>query len=1177
MAVNESTKDIIESFGGVLDIVNLVFESRFKINQFLIEFGWVAAISEAELATVNTAFTLRSVLDQLRDLNAALSQPDVDELAVLQEVVEIIKTLYTAIKEISDNQPTAGLPYPFDQNEFWTQLEDELPEYILHRFIEEEQTMLYGVLHFLGILDEEGMQPAGTDPALHGTDFTGNDRVNYLRRRVRFDRIPTMISDPAGLFEDVYNWGPGQAFNYNRFLNSLKSLMDFVGFSTEFKRPDASLLTEYYDLGSPHVGHIHALELPIVFIPSDFWDTVAQVGLSLMPIPAQGDRGGMPTGFMITPLVEGGLATTVGDPTDGIGLTFSGDFEADGFFRFNVKPTGSDVDIDPAQVTLNGGLVAESTPEEPWELLGSRDSFYILLEGIYLGAYLRGSIADPEFVVELGTSKEEISGAPSLIIGLNFAEGDGFISNIFDRQSQEMKIGGNLSWSSQQGFRVQGQLGFNISLASHISLGPLEFKDMNLGLEVAGQDAALVFGTTVKVELGPFTALIEDIGLKAVLENKEGGGGIFGDLDLEFGFKPPSGVGLSLDAGVVKGGGFLRFYPDQGRYDGILQLSIKEVVNVIAIGLITTQGPNGEEGQFSLLLMITAEFTPIQLGFGFTLNGVGGIIAVHRSMDLEALRIGVRAQTLDNILFPADPIVNATQIISDLETVFPQVQRRYAFGLMGKLGWGTPTLITLELGLILEVPNPVKLAILGVIKMALPTEEAAILKLQVNFLGTIDFEAQYITFDASLFDSKLLAFTLEGDMALRIKWGDNSNFLFSVGGFHPSYTPPPLNLPEMRRLSIGLLTGNPRLTVSTYFAVTSNTVQFGAAIDFFFKVSKFKVIGYLHFDALFQFDPFYFNISLAAGLGVYVGSSEILSIHLSGMLEGPTPWHITGRVKFKIFWVVSISVSVETTWGETKDTSLPDIDVLPKLKEALENKANWLTPLEENGENPDHLVSLRTIENTDDDIIAHPNRSLSVSQKVVPLDMTIEKFGTQNPGDFTHFTLDMLDSDGNLLSEKQLKEEFAPDSFFKLKESERLSRPSFEKYNSGIEGTGSSELTSDYFRERDVMFEQRILDEPDPVSIMVPLAPREFMAFVKGGSAAKTTISARQTRQPVLAPNAVVIADESVSIANVNDMSLFEGNQFPSVMEAEEAINSLIAERPDLDGQLEVVPTFELV
>ena len=79
---------------------------------------------------------------------------------------------------------------------------------------------------------------------------------------------------------------------------------------------------------------------------------------------------------------------------------------------------------------------------------------------------------------------------------------------------------------------------------------------------------------------------------------------------------------------------------------------------------------------------------------------------------------------------------------------------------------------------------------------------AAILRVQVNFLGEINFERRQLKFDASLFDSKLLGFTLSGDMAIRLDWGADANFLLTVGGFHPAYQPPPMDLPAIRRLTL---------------------------------------------------------------------------------------------------------------------------------------------------------------------------------------------------------------------------------------------------------------------------------------------------------------------------------------------------------------------------------------
>ena len=44
---------------------------------------------------------------------------------------------------------------------------------------------------------------------------------------------------------------------------------------------------------------------------------------------------------------------------------------------------------------------------------------------------------------------------------------------------------------------------------------------------------------------------------------------------------------------------------------------------------------------------------------------------------------------------------------------------------MAKLGWGTPTLISLSLGVIIEIPG--NIAILGVLKAVLPDEDAALI------------------------------------------------------------------------------------------------------------------------------------------------------------------------------------------------------------------------------------------------------------------------------------------------------------------------------------------------------------------------------------------------------------------------------------------------------------------
>src|SRR5687768_15836538 len=145
-----------------------------------------------------------------------------------------------------------------------------------------------------------------------------------------------------------------------------------------------------------------------------------------------------------------------------------------------------------------------------------------------------------------------------------------------------------------------------------------------------------------------------------------------------------------------------------------------------------------------------------------------------------------------------------------------------------------------------------------------------------------------------------------------------------------------MNLPALRRLTLALVDGNnPRLTLETYFAVTSNTAQFGARLELYAAAWKFNAYGFLSFDVLFQFNPFYFIAEVTAMLALRVGSRSIASIKLSLTLEGPTPWKVKGSARLRLCWFLTVKVRFNKTFGEVRHTTLPDLLVLPLLIEAL--------------------------------------------------------------------------------------------------------------------------------------------------------------------------------------------------------------------------------------------------
>lgn len=784
---------------------------------------------------------------------------------------------------------------------------------------------------------------------------------------------------------------------------------------------------------------------------------------------------------------------------------------------------------------------------------------------------LEGKVSLKDYSIKGGTKESSLT-----IAG---GDADSFINTILPSGKIKIDFGLLLGYSKNRGFFIEGGAGFFVAIPLHKELGPLSLQTLTIGLKAGYKEAAeieLESSIGFSLTLGPLTAVVERIGLAAKLAYPVEDGNL-GKTNLDFDFKPPSGIGLSVDAAAVKGGGFLLFEPDMSRYAGILELSFSGTVSLKAIGLLETKLPDGSDG-FSLLIIISAEFQPVQLGYGFTLNGVGGLLGLNRTVKIDVLREGIKNNAIASVMFPTNIIQNAPRIISDLRQIFPPQDGKFLVGPMAKIGWGTPTIVTIELGIIIEVPEPIRIALLGIIRAILPEERAAILKLQVNFLGAWEQDKQLISFDAGLFDSRLLAFPLAGDMAFRLKYGDDPNFLLTVGGFHPAFTPPPLSLPNIARLSMSLLKGNnPRLLLQAYFAITSNTVQFGAKLEFYAKAWKFSVEGFLALDALFQFSPFYFIVGISGGVAVKAGSSVLFSIGLELTLSGPTPWNAKGKASFKILFV-KVKVSFNKTWGEERDTTLPDAAVMPLLSQALSEDKNWEAKLPSRNQ---LLVTLKKLDNVGEgDIIAHPAGTLTVKQKVVPLDTTISRFGQQRPKDARRFTIKKAYSGADEFKKTIAKEHFAPAQFVDMSDAQKLSRKSFEQMPAGVmlSDTGNS-LRSSKVVQRSVAYETKIMDTRFPILHLAgKLFERlqTFTALLRGNAMAKSELSFVNNADPMLSPGKVGTLQEGYTVVGVANLIPFDGkSEHESETQALNYMNELIKAAPALKDEIQVVPNYE--
>jgi hypothetical protein len=1085
-----------------------------------------SALSQAEAAA-------NEVKDAATEVEAA-GETD-DDLQIFGKLVQFgaaLAAFYHAlsglVSAIQANLTAATISDPAARasaQSFAAGLAKKISDYAIASAITERVPELAYGLKLLGLLDWE----------YQGYDSGDILSRSYVRKALRLDRVKGLIDDPEEHFRETIGWGdPG--FDPTGFFRVIR------GF---FHEEDDIEIGE--EAGEPFLK-----------------------GCLLV----RRDSSISPPGLRLTLIGDFDA-----DRSQRLRLTDEWDFATASSFRMaggvsgQIRPPLA-ITLQPLSGSITGELrifFERNEDARPFELIGGTGGTISLsANNLQAGMGLKaaagtggGATIDPLLFADVDR----------LALQVGSSDADGFIAKLLAAADIEGEFDLGLEWRASTGLRVKASGGIEIALPIHKQLGPLDFQTVYLALRIL-PDGKLSQEVSAGLagNLGPLHVSVERMGVLLDLRFAESVDARFGPFDTGLGFKPPNGVGLAVDAGIVTGGGYLYFDFDRGEYAGVLELSIAEVVSVKAIGLITTRMPDGSKG-FSLLIIITAEFgTGIQLGFGFTLLGVGGILGLNRTMNLQPLMEGVRSGAINSIMFPQNPVENASRIISDLRAIFPPYEGKFLIGPMARLGWGTPTLVRISLGIIIEIPG--NIAIVGVLKIALPAEDAPLIVIQVNFAGAIEFDKKRLYFFASLFESRILFLTLEGEMGLLVAWGDDANFVVSVGGFHPRFNPPPLPFPGPRRIVVSILnTAVARIRTETYFAVTSNTVQFGSRTEVMFDVSVARVDGHLAFDALFQFSPFYFIIEISASVSLKVFGLGLFSIRLQFALEGPTPWRAHGTGTLSLFFF-DVSVDFDITWGDSKDTTLPPIPVMPLLHAELDKIENWKAELPANN---NLLVSLRKLPEGETDQVLHPLGSLRVSQRAVPLDLKIDKVGNQKPSDANEFRISPT---AGLVKAGDAEEQFAKAQFLNMSDADKLSQRAFDPLHGGVLlSAGPQPLGAAKMAKRRVRYEQIIIDTN------YKRFRRRFKIFTSGffdhfaksSAISKSTLSNSYITKLDPFEDKIKVEEGGFTVALVENNRPYSAHAayFSSEALANQFIAEQVAIQPELYETMHVVPRYE--
>lgn len=734
-------------------------------------------------------------------------------------------------------------------------------------------------------------------------------------------------------------------------------------------------------------------------------------------------------------------------PLDGLGLTLvvdaatlrtarlklwgaewqlTGDTDGSGLVEARVRIAGNAIDTSAAGRgnARSGVQLTRGAPSDADAFLfGDRNGTHLALGELGVGASFSPDTNEAVFGLNLSLDRIRLALGTDLLrpitFGLALPAQIRFTSQVDLAFLQGVGLG-STPGDALVGLDVPKHLGFAVGGSG----AGLWLDDLLIRFELAVNGRRLDFRVLLRfdarAELGPLKATLGGAG--AWLGRWRSG---------TAGVVEPAGIGLALAAGPVTGGGFFGRL-SAGEYGGALSLKILGI-GAFAYGLYR-ELPGGAVS-FAAVIGVRLPPPGVQVGFGFAISGFGGLIGINRRADTDRLRDRLVSGTAGDVLFTDDPTRNAPRILGEMAQLFPAERGVHVFGPTLQMNW--LYIIKLDVGLFVELPGPRKIFIAGSGRLVVGTEDFALVYFRLDFIGGIDLTQSLVFFDGALVDSHLLGvLRITGGMALRLGYGANPFFMFSIGGFHPAFAPGGLAVPQIPRAGASLELGPVWFRQETYFAVTSNTVQFGARTEAGVEIGPISVHGWFGFDALVQFKPFRFIASIDAGMAATFIGIEFASVRVRGELSGPGPLVLKGSASVKVLIRVSKNVTL------TLDNRPPE--ALPAIGNLATHLAGEITePANLRGEGSDDAVVTRATR--DGAAALAPTGDVIWEQKRVPLERMLHK-AEARPLDPPR-SLGIAVTGASTHSEDDL---FSLGSFTTVSDAEALSGPTFSTGRSGF-------------------------------------------------------------------------------------------------------------------------------
>ena len=466
--------------------------------------------------------------------------------------------IHTALVKI-DKAPDGISDYPQAAAQFLTELPGRAFELLLVRYLASVTPAFYSLLEALGIV---GYDQFDGDKA--------RKRPAVLIPRLYYEAIPEVLADPVGMLQAMCAWG-ASLLDFEMIVRLLADFSRSVGVPASMEWVSGDVARGYRSTISAAAPPEKMLVVPLGDMAID--GKAAGAGLALLPLQGTDGKSG---GLIVQPMLPKAPQTKF-ELVEGLELVLQGKIDANDLFGFVLRPGEIEVKypLKAGAQLPDAGFAAlvtyASGPGKERTLLGHPKRSRLQIGGASVGleCTMRGS-EPAELALKLATKE--------LAAIISPADLDGFFQTLLGGSDLKIDSPFELAWSNRTGLSFQGGPGLEITAHPHLELGPVTISQYQVRLRstLGGKNPDLMLegGLNLKCKLGPLAASVEGMGAHVLMAFRQGNAGPF---NIEGGFKPPTGLGIVVDAGPVTGGGFLSFDEANGRYSGVLQLKIYEV------------------------------------------------------------------------------------------------------------------------------------------------------------------------------------------------------------------------------------------------------------------------------------------------------------------------------------------------------------------------------------------------------------------------------------------------------------------------------------------------------------------------------------------------------------------------------------------------------------------------